>query len=122
MAMGARWDYFRKCYRYPRRTLIWAVLGNVDAAELDRVTGQWLLAQARKTAGEDGKAEWVIAVDGKVLRGSWTDENDQVTLFSAMLQDKGVTIAQVRVPDGTNEITQVKLSPGRPTYAKENPC
>ena len=108
MAMGARWDYFRKCYRHPRRTLIWAVLGNIDAAELDRVTGQWLLAQARKTAGEDGKAEWVIAVDGKVLRGSWTDENDQVTLFSAMLQDKGVTIAQVRVPDGTNEITQVK--------------
>jgi predicted transposase YbfD/YdcC len=108
MAMGARWDYFRNCYRYPRRTVIWAVLGNVDASELDRVTGQWLLAQARKTIGEDGEIEWVIAVDGKVLRGSWTDENDQVTLFSAMLQDKGVTIAQVKVPDGTNEITQVK--------------
>jgi hypothetical protein len=96
MAMGARWDYFRNCYRYPRRTVIWTVLGKVDAAELDRVTGQWLLAQARKTIGEDGKIEWVIAVDGKVLRGSWTDENDQVTLFSAMLQDKGVTIAVTR--------------------------
>ena len=113
MAMGARWDYFRNCYRYPRRTVIWTVLGSVDAAELDRVTGQWLLAQARKTSGEDGKTEWVIAVDGKVLRGSWTDENDQVTLFSAMLQDKAVTIAQVRVPDGTNEITQVKALAGQ---------
>lgn len=50
----------------------------------------------------------MIAVDGKVLRGSWTDENDQVTLFSAMLQDEEITIAQVRVPDGTSEITQVK--------------
>jgi hypothetical protein len=108
MMMGARWDYFRNSYRCPRRTAIWKVLGNIDAAELDRITGNWLLAQARKTKGKDGEIEWVIAIDGKVLRGSWTDENDQVTLFSAMLQDKGVTIAQVRVPDGTNEITQVK--------------
>jgi predicted transposase YbfD/YdcC len=108
MVMGARWDYFRNCYRCPRRTAIWKVLANIDAAELDRITGKWLLAQARKTKGEGGEIEWVIAIDGKVLRGSWTDENDQVTLFSAMLHDKGVTVAQVRVPDGTNEITQVK--------------
>jgi predicted transposase YbfD/YdcC len=106
--MGARRDYFRNSYRCPRRTLIWSVLGSIDAAELDRITGKWLLAQARRAQREDGEIEWVIAVDGKVLRGSWTDENDQVTLFSAMLQGKGVTIAQVRVPDGTNEITQVK--------------
>jgi hypothetical protein len=30
-----------------------------------------------------------------------------VTLFSALMQREGVTVAQVRVPDGTNEITQV---------------
>lgn len=113
MMMGARWDYFRNCYRYPRRTVIWMVLGKIDAAELDRITGKWLLAQARKAIGEDGKIEWVIAVDGKVLRGSWTDENGQVTLFSAMLQAKGITVAQVRVPDGTNEITQVKALAGQ---------
>ena len=41
-----------------------------------------------------------------MLRGAWTDENDKVTLFSAMLHDEAVTVAQVRVPDGTNEITQ----------------
>jgi hypothetical protein len=29
---------------YPRRTVIWDVLGNVDAAELDKVTVQWVLA------------------------------------------------------------------------------
>lgn len=108
MMMGSRWDYFRNCYRFPRRTVIWNVLRNIDATELDRITGKWLLAQARKSSGKCGEVEWVIAIDGKVLRGSWTDENDQVTLFSAMLQDKGITIAQVRVPDGTNEITQVK--------------
>jgi predicted transposase YbfD/YdcC len=66
------------------------------------------LAQARKYRNEDGGIEWVIAIDGKVLRGAWTDENDKVTLFSAMLQEEALTVAQVRVPDGTNEITQVK--------------
>ena len=42
------------------------------------------------------------------MRGAWTDENDQVTLFSAMLQEEALTVAQVRVPEGTNETTQVK--------------
>jgi hypothetical protein len=69
MAMGARWDNFRRRYRCPRRTLIWKVLGNVDAAELDRITGKWLRAQARKDKVRDGVIEWVIAIDGKVLRG-----------------------------------------------------
>jgi hypothetical protein len=42
------------------------------------------------------------------MRGAWTDENGKVTLFSAMLHREAVTIAQVRVPDGTNEITQAE--------------
>ena len=50
----------------------------------------------------------VLALDGKVMRGAWTDENDQFTLFSAMIHGTGVTVAQVRVPRGTNEITQVE--------------
>src|SRR5712692_3437706 len=58
----------------------------------DRITGAWLGAQARKNA----EGEWIIAVDGKVMRGAWTDENDKVTMFSAMLHDEAVTIAQVR--------------------------
>lgn len=106
--LGAEWDYFRNCYKYPRRTTIWYVLTNVNAATLDRITGTWLLAQARKRKGDDGKITWEIAIDGKVMRGAWTGENDQVTLFSAMLQEENLTIAQVRVPDGTNETTQVK--------------
>jgi hypothetical protein len=68
------------------------------------VTGTWLAAQARKNVA----GEWIIAVDGKVMRGAWTDENGKVTLFSAMLHREAVTMAQVRVPDGTNEITQAE--------------
>jgi predicted transposase YbfD/YdcC len=106
--LGAEWDYFANCYGCPRQTLIWTVLTHVDAAELDRITGTWLLGQARKCKGEDGGVKWVIAIDGKVMRGAWTGENDQVTLFSAMLHEEALTVAQVRVPDGTNETTQVK--------------
>jgi hypothetical protein len=71
---------------------------------LDLLVGAWLFERVHR----DGKGFLVIALDGKVLRGAWTDDNAQVTLFSAMLHDKAVTIAQVRVPDGTNEITQVE--------------
>jgi hypothetical protein len=100
--LGAEWSWFRLRYKYPSESTIRNVLTRVDAAELDRITGAWLFAQARK----GGNSEWEIAVDGKVMRGAWTDENDKVTLFSAMLHREAVTIAQVRVPDGTNEITQ----------------
>jgi hypothetical protein len=72
-------------------------------------------------ARRDADGLLVIALDGKVLRGAWTDANDQVTLFSAMIHGKGVTVAQTRVPDGTNEITQVEpvlaglaTDPGQP--------
>ena len=100
--LGAEWNWFRLRYKYPSESTIRNVLTGIDATELDLITGAWLFAQARK----GWKSEWIIALDGKVLRGAWTDENDKVTLFSAMLHREAVTIAQVRVPDSTNEITQ----------------
>ena len=100
--LGAQWSWFRFRYKHPSESTIRNVLTRIDAAELDLITGTWLFAQARK----DGENEWIIALDGKVMRGAWTSENDKVTLFSAMLHDEAVTIAQVRVPDDTNEITQ----------------
>jgi hypothetical protein len=50
----------------------------------------------------------VLAIDGKVLRGVRTGENENFTLFSAMIHAAGVTVAQRAVPQATNEITQVK--------------
>ena len=102
--LGAKWNWFRFRYQWPGKSAIWNVLTKIDAAMMDRITGAWLAAQARK----DEEGEWAIALDGKVMRGAWTDENDKVTMFSAMLHDEAVTIAQVRVPDGTNEITQAE--------------
>src|SRR5712691_1134524 len=102
--LGARWSWFRRRYLWPSEATLRRVLQSIDAAELDRLVGAWLYARAWPHT--DGLL--VIAVDGKVLRGAWTDTNDQVTLFSAMIHEPAVTIAQIRVPDGTNEITQVK--------------
>ena len=99
---GAEWCWFRLRYKHPSKSTIRNVLTRIDAAELDLITGTWIFRQARKS----GNGEWEIAVDGKVMRGAWTEENGQVTLFSAMLHRHAVTIAQLRVPDGTNEITQ----------------
>jgi hypothetical protein len=78
------------------------VLTGIDGNALDLITGRWLFRQARKS----GHGEWEFALDGKVMRGAWTDENDKVTLFSAMIHREAVTIAQVSVPGETNEITQ----------------
>ena len=100
--IGAEWDWLRLKYKYPSKETICRVLSGINGDRMDEITGSWLAAQSPK--GRNGG--WEIAVDGKVLRGSWTDENEQVTLFSAMIHEEGITIAQLKVPDGRNETTQ----------------
>jgi predicted transposase YbfD/YdcC len=100
--LGAEWDWFRGRYKYPSKGTIRLVLSRIDGNRMDDVTGNWLAGQSARSADR----KWEIAVDGKVLRGAWTAENEKVTLFSAMIREEGVTIAQLRVPDETNEITQ----------------
>jgi hypothetical protein len=100
---GAQWNWFTRRYDWPSEATLRWVLYDIDAHELDLLIGEWLYTRAHRD--DDGLL--VIALDGKVLRGAWTGDHDQVTLFSAMIHGKGVTIAQVKVPAGTNEITQV---------------
>jgi predicted transposase YbfD/YdcC len=101
--IGAVRDRFTGVFLAPSESTLRRVLRDVDAAQLDEAVGAWLFERARR----DADGQLVIALDGKVLRGAWTGENDQVTLFSAMIHREGIVIAQTRVPDGTNEITQV---------------
>jgi DDE_Tnp_1-associated/Transposase DDE domain len=102
--LGGRWCYFRCLFGWPSERTIRRVLEGIDAAALDQTVGGWLLTRARR--GEDGVL--AVAIDGKVLAGAWTDAHDQFTLFSAMVQQTGVTVAQVQVPAGTTETTQVR--------------
>jgi predicted transposase YbfD/YdcC len=101
--LGTKWCHFRRVFGWPSEPTIRRVLENIDANELDRVAGAWL----RQNARGDGEGALVLAIDGKVARGAWTDENEHFTLFSAMIHGTGVTVAQVSVPAETNEITQV---------------
>lgn len=112
--LGAKWCHFRCVFGWPSESTIRRVLENVDAAELDLLTGAWL----RERASGDGDDTMVLAIDGKVLRGFPAEENDRFTLFSAMIHGVGVTVAQVQVPAATNEITQVEaLLTGVPEQA-----
>lgn len=81
--------------KFPGETIIRRVLSSTDAGKLDKITGKWLADHAGK--GDGGGL--AIVFDRKVLCGAWTTGNDQVTLFSAMIQREGTITAQVRVPD-----------------------
>lgn len=102
--LGGSWCFFRCRFGYPSERTIRRVLEDIDAAALDRIVGAWLRSVVRR--GADGVL--ALALDGKVVKGAWTDEHGQFTLFSALLHGEAVTIGQVQVPADTNEITQVK--------------
>jgi len=101
--LGAKWSWFALRYDWPSEPTLRRILQSVDAAALDLLIGSWLFERAHR----DTEGMLVIALDGKVLRGAWTDENHQLTLFSAMIHGVGITVGQIRVPEATNEITQV---------------
>jgi len=99
--LGARYCPQRRRYLAPSGSTLYRVLTGIDAQELDRHVGAWLRQHAQA-----GPTEWVLALDGKVLRGAWNDDGE-LTLFSAMLHQSGTVIGQVRVPAHTTETTQV---------------
>ncbi|HEX5407974.1 MAG TPA: ISAs1 family transposase [Pseudonocardiaceae bacterium] len=101
--LGGRWCYFLSRFRTPCDRTFRRVFDCVDVQRLETEIGAWL----RKRAGRDDDRVLRLAIDGKVLRGVWTDADERFTLFSAMIHREGVTIAQVKVPADTNEITQV---------------
>jgi predicted transposase YbfD/YdcC len=102
--LGAKWSWFKKRYATPSASTIRRVLRDVDPHEVDLAVGAWLFERARR----DGTGLLEIALDAKVLRGAWTDEDDQFTLLSAMIHREGVVIGQIRVPADTTETTQVE--------------
>ncbi len=87
----------------PSEKRIRTLLQALDAAALDEIIGGWLRALA--AAGRLETLLTAIAIDGKWLRGV---ADGQVKLFAAMLHEEKVIIAQHRIPDDTNEITQVR--------------
>jgi DDE family transposase len=101
--LGASWNWFQHRYDWPSEPTLRRVLQSIDAGQWDLLIGSWLFERAHR----DTEGLLVIALDGKVLPGAWTADHGQVTLFSAMIHGVGVTVAQIRVPNATTEITQV---------------
>jgi hypothetical protein len=85
----------------PSEKRIRTLIQQIDATVLDQIIGGRL-----RDLAEAGRLEPLLtapAIDGKHLRGT-----GGVVLFSAMLHDDRVVIAQREVPEGTNEISQGK--------------
>jgi predicted transposase YbfD/YdcC len=104
--VGARWSLRWRRFLAPSAATIRRVIAGLDAEHLDEVIYRWL----RHRSGWDTREQqqqWLIALDGKTCTGA-SRPGDEVKLFSAMVHGQATVIAQVRVPAGTNEITQVR--------------
>lgn len=80
----------------PSESTFQRVLSALDPARLDQLLGQWLLA--------DGAAHPLICVDGKTLKGT-----DGLHLFSAFCAAQEKVVAQIAVPEKTNEIPMLPV-------------
>lgn len=103
----------------PSEPTIRRVAHDIDADAADEQVCRWMreqvaavaIAQGRGTADADDNGLIGVAMDGRVVRNTGAPggpEGGEVKLFSAMLHREAIVIAQLRVPDGTNEITQVQ--------------
>lgn len=79
------------------------VFAALDPAQFERCFASWVGAVARLTAGE------VVAIDGKVLRRSHDRANGKgpLALVSAWAGANRLTLGQVAVADGSNEIAAI---------------
>jgi predicted transposase YbfD/YdcC len=102
--LGGRRHPLRRTIIAPSEKRIRTLIQDLDAQKLDELTGNWLRALA--DAGRLENLLTAIAIDGKWLRG--IGDGQQVKLFAAMLHQDKAVIAQHRIPEDTNEITQVK--------------
>jgi len=87
----------------PSEATVRRTVKRIDAGALDRVVGEWLLAQVR--AGHLEQNVLALAVDGKTVRGAVQADGRAIHLFAAMTHQEGVVVAQTEVDHKTNEIT-----------------
>jgi predicted transposase YbfD/YdcC len=96
----------------PSGSTLRRVVEDIDVDAADLLVCRWIADRARQVDGDDDVAAggwWGLAMDGKTVRRSGAGNPDSnVKLFSAMLHDEAVVIAQLRVPDTTTEVTQVE--------------
>lgn len=100
-ALGCRYHEKKKAWLPPSDSTFFRVLNHLDAADFDRVVGQWLMQQ-------DASALQALAVDGKVLRGSGRGDGKPLQLLSAVSHRLRLTVAQEPIEEKSNEIPAIK--------------
>lgn len=103
-------------YVAPSESTMRRMAHDIDADAADRRVGVWLHAETTAAALVHGRGRVVgdlvgIAMDGKTIRNSICPgggPGSEIKLFSALLHDEAIVIAQLQIPEGTNETTQVK--------------
>lgn len=110
-AAGARRDRRTGEPVAPSGSTLRRVVQDIDTDAVDLLVCQWIAGRVRHDCQDQtsGMQRRGIAMDGKVVCNSGAGNPDNnVKLFSAMLHDQAVVIAQIRVPQATNETTQVQ--------------
>jgi hypothetical protein len=97
--LGCRFDENKRKHVPPSEPTLRRTLQSVDADEVDEVVGDWLASHS---------SDNVIAVDGKVLRGSKGAGKKPVHLVSALLHHEQIVVGQRQVDKKSNEITAFK--------------
>jgi hypothetical protein len=87
--------------RMPSEKELRLILGRVDRAGLEAIVREWGEAIWQELKGEGLPA---IAMDGKKLRGSRTDDLPAVHLLSVVAHEAQVVLGHVQVDSHTNEI------------------
>lgn len=85
-------------YRTPCFSELATVLAALDAAAFEAVLRRWILSQGVTTL-----TTRTVALDGKTVRGSRTATAPAVHLLAAYCREVEAVLAQLRVPDATNE-------------------
>lgn len=87
----------------PSQSTIHRVFKGIDIAALERAITEW----AASILGEPLRLE-AIAIDGKTLRGAVKQGAQDAHLLSAVSHRLATVLAQVAIPDGTNEISRME--------------
>lgn len=87
----------------PVHDTIARIVSRLDPAEFQACFTNWMQAISERSEGE------LIAIDGKVLRGSYDRESRQSTIHmvSAFATANGVVIGQLKTDAKSNEITAI---------------
>jgi predicted transposase YbfD/YdcC len=113
LALGATPDRLTGTVTAPSESTLRRALALVDAADLQRLTAQWVMATAQagrvatpaesSTGGRLGG----VAIDGKSVRGAAAGGGVRPHLLSAVTHDGSLVLAQRQVPDKGSEISEL---------------